>query len=730
MSLEYYFNNCAQSNNSIAKKNENKRNVGNKTMYTTQLGKYVNANVIDTLQYGFMMDFLKTKGTICHAKKYYNIKRLINSSSINEKSKNKFNKACNVLFKHLHSIFEDNINANTNDNINIDKFIEDIEQSNEDVFIFTNDQKNSIHKMCQFLYDPDMRVFGLYGYAGTGKTTTSTKFIHHLLNKNYIRSVVFTAPTNKAVNILKSKFRNDLDDLAKNKLHTEINNMTLEDILGKFDEIGYKIQFMTTHKLLNYKNDFDIEGERVFIKGDKSTINDYDLVVIDEASMLNLTMTIHIFEEVYKNHATLKVDKSPKVLFIGDPAQLPPVHERISVLFAKNNNDFNFNLYKKAFINNHKNNGYNNMENDVNLTNLAQAHFDKFKEHILNMHFMILKEIMRSADNNVIGICNETRSAVLKEIDVPKCFKFKGQRVFLYKYNGKTLKTNTEWFKKAVEYFSSTNNNHNVSNIILAWRNKQTENYNNTMRKIIFKKEVLNQFEIGDILTLNEFYNMNDTRAKETNNKNIKGKKKNDTKGGFHTSEQIKITDIEHVIKSVEEFTENLTGLGNMKNANDIREKYIKEIKLINKTTVRKYNVWKLYVQKLSDLMADNIPETYQIYVIKNEHKDLLVNDRTFVANRIKELRNYYKNIHKENINSIDGKVIKQLWKELNNKLFDPFANVNISFSISTHKSQSSTFYNVFVDVDDILKNPDRQEALHCLYTAETRTANELHLLI
>ena len=92
------------------------------------------------------------------------------------------------------------------------------------------------------------------GPNGAGKTTTITKLIHYLLYKNYINSVVFTAPTNKAVNVIKSKFRNDLDDLITKKLKCAVNNNeSFNDMMDKLEEKGFKVHFLTVHKLLNYK---------------------------------------------------------------------------------------------------------------------------------------------------------------------------------------------------------------------------------------------------------------------------------------------------------------------------------------------------------------------------------------------------------------------------------------------------------------------------------------------
>ncbi len=729
MNLAHYFDGI---NNNVENTDPHKvsKKVACCKQFTNKMNKLVSNNSIDMVDYTFMLNFLKTKGTIVDTQRYHKIyNNIINNDNIAQEDKNELNECCTILFEHLYSLFDSNINnINDIDSVKSGNLIKDIEEHNKNIFSFTNDQTNAIKNLCYFLYDSNVRIFGLYGYAGTGKTTTITKFVHYLLHKNYINSVVFTAPTNVAVNGIKSKFRYELDELIKYKFKNEtIENENFDDMLDKLEEKGLKVNFMTIHKLLNYKNDFDIEGERIFIANDKTAVSDYDLVIIDECSMINFQMVIHLIEEANKYNILAK--KTPKILFIGDPAQLPPVNENDGAIFSKKDSDFNFKLYQTAFTNNSKKDTNVNIADfDKNLLQTMETKFNTLKKHILDMKYVVLKQVMRSSDDKVIGICNEMRAAVLGEIPFPKFYKYKGPKVFLYKYDRTLPKTKSLWFKKAVEYFSSTDNKQHLSNIMLTWTNKQTDEYNNVMRKTIFKKDKLDKFEVGDILILTDFYNIKDTPKIQNKEKTQKTQKENS--GIFHTSEQIKVTDIDHVTKSVEEFTENLVGVGKIKNMNDVKEKYIKTVKLINKNTARKYNVWKLYVHKLSEIVTDSIPETQQIYVVNDDSKDLLIKDRKYVAEKIKELRIYYRNMHKENLNTIDNKVIRPLWKELNNKLVDPFANVNVSFSISTHKSQSGTFYNVFVDVDDILKNPKTQEGMRCLYTGLTRTSNELHLLI
>jgi exodeoxyribonuclease-5 len=47
---------------------------------------------------------------------------------------------------------------------------------------------------------------------------------------------------------------------------------------------------------------------------------------------------------------------------------------------------------------------------------------------------------------------------------------------------------------------------------------------------------------------------------------------------------------------------------------------------------------------------------------------------------------------------------------------------------MTAHKSQGSTFENVFVDVQNIWRNPNKEEAMQCLYVACSRASHHLIL--
>lgn len=58
----------------------------------------------------------------------------------------------------------------------------------------------------------------------------------------------------------------------------------------------------------------------------------------------------------------------------------------------------------------------------------------------------------------------------------------------------------------------------------------------------------------------------------------------------------------------------------------------------------------------------------------------------------------------------------------------DAFADIRYSHAITSHRSQGSTFDNVFVDVEDIVANPNQKERLRSLYVACSRASKNLIL--
>lgn len=133
----------------------------------------------------------------------------------------------------------------------------------------------------------------LTGYAGSGKTTLVQRFARESEARGY--DIVLTAPTHKAVAVLARKLR----------------------------EAGVGIPCMTIHSLLQLTP--KPHGDRMlFERKRRARPVTADIVVIDECSMLSADLMRHI-----RRHLSVSF-----VLFVGDPAQLPPVGEPASESFS------------------------------------------------------------------------------------------------------------------------------------------------------------------------------------------------------------------------------------------------------------------------------------------------------------------------------------------------------------------------------------------------------------
>jgi hypothetical protein len=149
----------------------------------------------------------------------------------------------------------------------------------------------------------------------------------------------------------------------------------------------------------------------------------------------------------------------------------------------------------------------------------------------------------------------------------------------------------------------------------------------------------------------------------------------------------------------------------------------------IDKNTKRQYDCWELNVSRVTDDVdiKDNV---YLIYVIHDDFEKIYKRDKDFISNSIRQLHFVLSKKMSSKKEQIEQYVIKPVWQKFHKKFIEVFANVNYGYAITCHKGQGSNFYNVFVDVNDIMKNENDTEMKKCLYTAVTRASNELHVLL
>lgn len=178
--------------------------------------------------------------------------------------------------------------------------------------ILAPQQLEAESKIMDWYENSDAQVFTLAGYAGTGKTTLNKKLQSNLGN------VTFAAFTGKAVNILREKGCRNVDTIHsllyrpvghdKSKLHQ------LQTELDDARQGGFSFSVTELSK--------EIDTMRKEMRKPKFELNEAgggELIIVDEYSMLPQELITDI------------KSKYRKILFTGDPFQLPPVKGKCSL---------------------------------------------------------------------------------------------------------------------------------------------------------------------------------------------------------------------------------------------------------------------------------------------------------------------------------------------------------------------------------------------------------------
>lgn len=172
-------------------------------------------------------------------------------------------------------------------------------------------QQDALLALDLFLNSPQ-RCFLLKGYAGTGKTFLTRIIAQYLKQCN--KTVALMAPTGRAARVLSDK-----TGFIATTIHKAIYNLDhLDEIeLRQNGKVKYKFKYLI--------------NQNISVKG--------GVLLIDEASMISDRLSEQDFFVFGSgklltdliDFAQLKhIDSSTKIIFIGDPAQLPPVGDPIS----------------------------------------------------------------------------------------------------------------------------------------------------------------------------------------------------------------------------------------------------------------------------------------------------------------------------------------------------------------------------------------------------------------
>lgn len=210
-------------------------------------------------------------------------------------------------------------------------------------------------------------TIALTGAAGTGKTFLIKEIVKEILYSHHIRII---SPTHQALSVISNNFEEILTlqkgytallNEFSDKYYYELiydykgNNIIRKEISPtshyknavkhfKDTEEGDKllkqynlkefpnpidIRLSTIHSLLGVrinliKEEIDIENLE-FDKLSESKLYSKTVIIADEASMLSKKLLDLLFKEAYASKS--------KIIFIGDPYQLPPVNERNNGVF-------------------------------------------------------------------------------------------------------------------------------------------------------------------------------------------------------------------------------------------------------------------------------------------------------------------------------------------------------------------------------------------------------------
>ncbi len=175
----------------------------------------------------------------------------------------------------------------------------------------TSQQHQVLDKIKTFL-DSDMSVFILKGYAGTGKTTMIRTVIEEVRNRN--KRPLLMAPTGRAARVLETK-----NSWPASTIHKCIYELDTIETKEGSDDIRF-----------------------IFPLRDQEDEAKYHICIVDESSMIG---TREVHNELFEFGTGSLLDdllsfvapnRGGKIIFVGDPMQLPPVGDNISNALDEN----------------------------------------------------------------------------------------------------------------------------------------------------------------------------------------------------------------------------------------------------------------------------------------------------------------------------------------------------------------------------------------------------------
>lgn len=308
----------------------------------------------------------------------------------------------------------------------------------------------------------DDKIFLVQGNAGVGKSYLMTQLMHHWKNNGI--KFGFIAPTNKALDAVRSKFDGELlEYFAKNE-----NQKHLQTISSFFNE----------------SPDLNSDGEVLFTSQSDQMdlhrkLSEYDILIIDEASMvksdhINFLLNAKNTINSNKQKITTKNQKNLQLMFVGDSKQLNPVNDKLQ--FS------GFEILQKQKTN-------------PQLINFEIKEIVRNKNPIYNK----LLELLRKEINNPsYDSINKVKNAFVKlnefysNNDLLKPMYFINNIQSLLKiYNASSLQ------------YAPTQNYDNSEDVIISYTNYGVDSINKNINKHLLKRDEFEMIKTNDYVRLN-----------------------------------------------------------------------------------------------------------------------------------------------------------------------------------------------------------------------------------
>ncbi|MEY8673185.1 exodeoxyribonuclease V subunit alpha [Francisella philomiragia] len=252
------------------------------------------------------------------------------------------------------------------------------------------------------------------GGPGTGKTTTVAKLLLaiQMLNQNQQR-IALLAPTGKAAQRMTESLNSVLSKRVDNDSYLGLSNLEAQ----------------TIHRFLG------LRPNSTYVKYNEQSKAPYDVIIVDEASMLDMNIFIKLIRAVADN---------TKLILIGDTNQLPSVEAGSLLANFTHHRDGDITPYTTLLIKNYRSQQYINnlaasvLRGDINI--------DSHQNENINFHSL------RNLDTYL-------RDYAKRYSQIEKCRDYKEALTELNKFRilvaNKNLEIGTDKLNQKIEKFMS-----------------------------------------------------------------------------------------------------------------------------------------------------------------------------------------------------------------------------------------------------------------------------------